>query len=116
MILSDKLKDGINRFLEKHSFEIQFPLDFEGSEYANVTVKVHLIDINHYKLNGNWTPHLRYSLSIESTNNNIVNLMYSNDETITPTSPYFFKLSNKVDVPSCICSCFCTISQPIPMQ
>jgi hypothetical protein len=55
MILSDKLKDGINRFLEKHSFEIQFPLDFEGSEYANVTVKVHLIDIKHYKLNGNWT-------------------------------------------------------------
>ena len=97
MILGEKLKDGINRFLEKHSFEIQFPLDFEGLEYANVTVKVHLIDINHYKLNGNWTPHLRYSLSIESTNNNIVNLMYSNDETITPTSPYFFKLSNKVD-------------------
>ena len=97
MILGEKLKDGINRFLEKHSFEIQFPLDFEGLEYANVTVKVHLIDINHYKLNGNWTPHLRYSLSIESTNNNIVNLMFSNDETITPTSPYFFKLSNKVD-------------------
>ena len=97
MILGEKLKDNINRVLEKYLLEIQFPLDFEGLEYANVTVKVHLIDINHYKLNGNWTPHLRYSLSIESTNNNIVNLMFSNDETITPTSPYFFKLSNKVD-------------------
>ena len=27
MILTDKLKDGINRVLEKYSLEIQFPLD-----------------------------------------------------------------------------------------
>ena len=97
MILTDKLKDGINRVLEKYSLEIQFPLDFEGLEYANITVKVHLIDIHPYKLNGNPTPHLRYSLSIESTDNNMVNLYYSNDQTITRDHSSFFKLSNKVD-------------------
>ena len=51
MILTDKLKDGINRVLEKYSLEIQFPLEFEGLKYANITVKVHLIDIHPYKLN-----------------------------------------------------------------
>jgi hypothetical protein len=97
MILGEKLKDNINRVLEKYSFEIQIPLDFEGLEYANVTVKVHLIGTKMYVLNGNPTSHLIYSLSIESTNNNIVNLMYPNGETINPTNPYVYRLSNKVD-------------------
>ena len=97
MILGEKLKDNINRVLEKYLLEIQFPLDFEGLEYANVTVKVHLIGTKMYVLNGNPTSHLIYSLSIESTNNNMVNLMYPNGETINPTYPYVYRLSNKVD-------------------
>jgi hypothetical protein len=97
MILGEKLKDNINRVLEKYLLEIQFPLDFEGLEYANVTVKVNLIGTKMYVLNGNPTSHLIYSLSIESTNNNMVNLMYPNGETINPTYPYVYRLSNKVD-------------------
>jgi len=101
MEITNKLINKINRVLEEHSFEIRNPLRIKEFEKTNVNIKVHLHDIGNYVVIGESTPHLRYSLSIESTDNHMVDLVYKN---MIPTNKIigtygndFYGLTVKVD-------------------
>ena len=72
-----KNKDKLNNIFKKHSFVVKNPLNLDHLKNASVEVKVNLIGVRNYISMGQSLPYIEYSLSLESTNNELLARFYN---------------------------------------
>ena len=96
-----KNKDKLNNIFKKHSFVVKNPLNLDHLKNASVEVKVNLIGVRNYISMGQSLPYIEYSLSLESTNNELLarfyNLIITDDIKISTSNTDFYRLVFKIN-------------------